>query len=639
MNQLRQKVRLMSVENLRQDTTPDLGFQGLSEKGAIIVLLPFIIVMLISLVALAVDSGNLYRTKLELQTIADTSTLSAAGAYVSETNDLYRTAPVNTNPLAFGREYLQNRTRRGVQAGIEYQHIGMKNGNQNLENRYLDPLFNVTKGVNVVLEGGAYVIRTDPIVQVPTLLMQVFHDEKTTGIEASATARVAPANVVFIADISSSSLCPEVGPCLCQTSARFDPITGVPMTCAQEATLEGQRRGIPVKQKFERMSEAFMSFLGAFDPARDRVSLVLFNNSAWTAVPFSSQHNAGTTIGFNVNNFANVFSSLVDRDDPRSGTQGFVTPKGNTNISDALYTALEETARAGLLNENSDVSYILLSDGAPTGMRFRRSGTNEDILSFNLTWTQEERDPTTNALISTNSYFTPGAFIDTVGYKGLADSRKNPQLATNLLQTEYPIDPLLPMVLGCHQDYDTALELASDNIDIRAKALFLCLGLIWDIESICPQSVSLAGGVCSNVRYGLIGSVRSSLEPGQNYYRNLYYYAALEASRLIRINRGTIYSVGWGNPIAIDPSDPFQNPDDDASLKSVLLADIANDEAAATAGGYPGFLNSNYDTYIGLQQRDPGIEKRGAFYEAPDIQRVERALQLITRKIKLRLLR
>lgn len=639
MYQLRPQVSQMTEINPSLKTNYHFKLLKIGEKGAIIILMPFIVIMLISLIALAVDSGNLYRTKLELQTVADTSTLAAAGSYVSETNDLYRFPPPGFNPLIFGQNYLENRTRLGVQSGIEYQNIGLGNNAQDPDSRYLDPDYIIHKGVMVALENGAYVVRTDPLVQVPTLLMQVFQEGKTTGIEVNVRARIAPANVVFIADISSSSLCPEVGPCICQTAARRDLVTGDILTCPQEAINEGLRRGIVVRQKFERMAEAFLRFLRAFDSARDRVSLVLFNNSAWTAVPFSSTAGGAITFGFDTNDFINVFSSLVDKDDTRVGTSGFIAPKGSTNISDALYAALEESARAGLLNMDSDVSYILLSDGAPTAMRFKMQGAGEDLLSFNVAWTQEIRDQDTNDLIATNSYFAPGAFMDTLAYKSLPDSRMNPQIAPNLLPTEYLNDPLVPMILPCHSDYAIALELANADIDVRANGVSFCVGASWRLESICPSLVANRGGRCSNVSYGSSASVRDSLDPGPAYYRNLYYFAALEAARLVRINRGTIYTVGWGNAIAIDPSDPFQNPDDDASLKSVLLADIANDELAASAGVHPGFGNANYNSYEGLQSRDPGVEKRGAYYEAPDTNKVEEALKLITRKIKLKLLR
>lgn len=618
----------------------------ISEKGAVMIMLPFILVMLLSLVALGVDTGNLHRTKVEAQTAADIAVLSTLGARASEDNlpilnQIYNdasdfdqtTAAEESGGYWFRRFDAKMRAQRII-SGFEETGITPIDDLKQGRVRYVDSTTVINNGPQTEkFQSGAWrrlsvdddtrvmSVLVRPEIRVFTLINHLIHPgyEDFSTIDAVAEAQIAPANIVFIADMSRSSQCPEIGPCECNNPARTQ-------SCRAEADALG------VQLKYERIQDAFIKFTQTFDPGRDRIALVMFNNTAWVQMPFETTGAGQPRFGFNRNAPAQAFNNVTHSSDPRlldpAVADTLIVPDKNTNLSDALLTAISHVAEVGLIAANQPVSYVLLSDGAATAMRFNRNNGNEDLINFDTFWVDESTPG------STNTYFAPGPFVNRNQYLTLPQVRTHPPLAPDFTNdTTYISDPMVQAgaITDCHNTRDIHIELSNPNPDRRAEGIRRCQGDNWNLLLPCPPGLA-AVTRCPNNTFGLAGdnSVGTTIE---DRYKELYTLAAIQAATFIRQNRGTIYTVGWGNEAPVDPGDPFQNVFDNASLKSVTLANIANDRMKNHRQSHPDYPGTDVVAF-----RDPNIERPGAYYAAPDADGVRKALSFISRKIKLRLI-
>lgn len=648
------------------------------EQGFILVTLPFVILIMLGLIGLAIDAGRLYITQQELQASADAALHAGVGARVSESNpELRKRDEVDYIRDRVETSFLANLAERGILTDGVLKMGGRKLRNADNFDNYFDSDVNDNEGTLTV--------RLTPEVEVSTMLIHLLsmgnddingNDNSINIVRVNVDIRIRPANIVFIADLSESSACPEQGACLCNQPAQYDELGNIlpKVNCRQEANAQN------LKLRFERIREAFYNFIDGFDDRRDRISLVFFNNVAWTVVPFKGAGGGIPTPGFNKAQFEAVFDNVFFQDEVPGGNFSAVVPRGNTNIADGLLEGFREAQRSGLVDLGGDslaVSYILFTDGAPTATALVPDGTNDDALVFGLTlnccdnavdnqkWKVPGTDPAQWASL--------GIFVDRKLYKESYENdnafRLSAPLSPDFDNWDNP-DPAFftsTVIANCHRNAGLAsaskiayFPWSNGQAPERDSAASWCLpSSTWSATLPCriPTAGNHQGCPKTGAHLGISASlydpfVHNQLDPSfefndptlyNNSFRTIFYLSAIEAANFMREHRGTVYTLGWGDPIPVIPNDPYQIIIEEGQLKPVFLSNLANDyygahqidaHGVATAL-HPGFPAES----LNYQEKRTQGHSIGSFYQAPDAQGVQTSLNLIARQIKMKLVR
>jgi hypothetical protein len=625
-------------------------FRQTCERGFILVTLPVILLILIGLIGLAVDAGRLYITQQELQASADAAVRSSLGARVAENN------PGMLGNNFNEQDYIRDRVEVSFFSNLAERNI-LRNGSPSSGGRALQNEDNFIFFEDE--DDGSLTLVLEPVVQVSTMLVHLILPNNNgvarNNVQVRSTSRIEPANIVFIVDLSESSSCPESGTCNCNGIEQVDA-DGNPFrdTCRAEAA----RAGPDVSLRYERIREALLNFLQGFDDSRDRIAMVFFNNVAWTVVEFKGIGAGGIPErGFDPDEFRVELENIFERKEV--APPGSVVPIGNTNITDGLLVAFEHAHESGFIDQEIPVSYILLTDGAPTAASLVLDN-GEDVLVFGVEWS--EVTPT-----FTSRHSGPGHFVKRQDYREEylenQNFKFNAPLTVNLdpwgVGDENSVpDPFLHtrFLADCHQadtDPDTArlvADMPGDNgrSEDRLRAFGACLDNTWSSRLPCPLNVNECPRIGQNL--DLATSLHDPFFAGEtigprtaeNSYRQIFYISAIEAANMMRERGGILYTVGWGGIPVFDPLDPFQTILDEGNLKPYFLSNLANDYYNATSINEEGVVTPLHpefpDETQSYQDKKEGGQSIGAFYQAPDAQAVETALNLIARQIKLRLI-
>ncbi len=325
------------------------------EDGAVYVLAIFLVIILLAMAGLAVDAGNIYHARVQLQKATDTGALAGMGSLFINNN-------VPTDPTAIP-SYIEARARELTMENLRAQGF-------DITNVTIEPSYDTdTRTLTVNTEAEQDFLLMDVV---PFQLLGFDQAESSRPIFATAEVRREPANIALVLDMSTSMECPSLGSCNCKTPAR-DPA----VDCAAEAASQS------TTQKFEELQTAVATFLTYFDPTFDRISLTLFKKGASVEVSLS-EPSARQFDPVEIN------TALAN-----------VSPGSYTNPSAGLIEAYNDMAARGV-NGNEEATYVLFSDGAPTAGRFlfsspkaglapeNPSGVGDhDYTSFTVHWTNQ----------------------------------------------------------------------------------------------------------------------------------------------------------------------------------------------------------------------------------------------------------
>ncbi len=601
------------------ENKPDAANFAGSEAGVIVIIFPFIYVAILLLIGLALDSARLYHTVLDLQTAADSAALSAVAARAGETDS-------NFNSMST-IQYVEKRVNLATSLILEERNIDTDPDAANYDfNRVANPLIT---NIHQTTPANDLFVQVRPSASVPTFLMYRLSQLIGRGVGSTqgdnkqdlrvvARSRITPANIVFMADLSESSRCPEIGPCDCNVEN-----SGVG-TCSNEATMYGPN----VKLKYQRIKEAFEFFISALDQQRDNVALVFFNNSAWVEVPFKAGR------GFVPGEFTAAFDKVFELDSQTTLPVGqYYVPRGNTNIADALLTSLHHASQSGLIERKLKMQYILLTDGAPTAMRGTVVSEVEtlDALNFNLIF--KKRITNAQGQMFDVTYEGPGYFTPAYHYK-------------HTYQGAYvnrTVAPLMPkdntgyyMINQCYEG--RRHEVYDMNTHVREDIATYCSNTQAAYIFCNPElhHPGIRREVCQASHYKI--NFIDTIADGT--YKKFYYHSAMQVAQVLRQHKGTIYTIGWGPPATAD--DLYGDIRDGSNVKSIFLSNLANEQDGEFARdfdyyGYRPLALRKVNVFNGLFVK----ESVGAFYNPRgDDHGVElrKSLELIARQINARLI-
>ena len=175
------------------------------EDGAVLILGTFLLIVLLALAGLAIDAGNLYKTRIRAQKAADAGALSGIGYTILQRNSFLTNA---TTPV-LQKAWIEERAAEATRVNLLAAGIHAPPGNLGVRAEYEEiptsgdsdlPTLTVTVGADIPL------LLMD-LVPLHLLGLSNVPDEMPVG--AVAQVRRARANVSLILDVSSSMGCPE----------------------------------------------------------------------------------------------------------------------------------------------------------------------------------------------------------------------------------------------------------------------------------------------------------------------------------------------------------------------------------------------------------------------------------------------
>lgn len=286
-----------------------------SENGAVLPLLALILFSALTVLGLAIDSGNLFHSSMLLQKAVDAGALAGAKR-IAVTGK--RTQ--NANPVGF-IQLVQRVTQ-----SMMVNNLLIRRGLDKIgDNQNGDPL---RYSINVDLAQDK--VNIEALWTVDLYLLKYlpgYPDKK--AVRAVSTAQVQPSIVSMVLDSSGSIICPaDGGDCSCK-----------PLCGATQVT------------KVDRLKDAVALFVTQFNTARDMFQLSYFSTGSTTAV------NINTGGGFSLGQISNA---LV-----------YYPVQGDTNQCAGLLESYLGTRPAVAAQKNRrNIAHVLISDGAPTAARF-----------------------------------------------------------------------------------------------------------------------------------------------------------------------------------------------------------------------------------------------------------------------------
>jgi hypothetical protein len=589
------------------------------EQGAVLIFVALLLVAVLAVVALAIDSGNLYHAQLALQRAVDAAALDAVNytlkmgktefLSIASASDYEQIAPIQT--------YLEQLSTRTVHANLDEAGYPRLSGEteKDVEGKYSPPgSFTGEENSGTVFE---YEVSAHRKIHYLLADKIPLFSSDSLVLAARAKARRNVANIALILDVSNSMNCPVSGSCDCLAT--------------NSCPSDGNRR-------MDALASAVKKFMLMFDN-KDRIILVPFNIMAGTPVNWQAERESygfdpETTTEADIQSYiTDLFSRWV--------------PRSNTNICDAF---MQTHAEMNALVPNAQAAYVFFSDGAPTAARLLFSeaaangkpieprtyqnggGNTHDYLSYSLQW---KNNPADTVFFTGPSVLTQSGMIrfdyqlpepPSPGFYGPDEMGE---------RASFPSDD----TKGCGPDNPSPV-LAANQRDTAANDVFSpCLN---SLEAQLPNNPSRTYG--SNY----------SGPAGFGRWQEQYYNCAIELADDIRAKKGTFYVIGLGdkelNPA--DPTDPYQNAGDTTYRKDHFLARVANDyEAAVPApkpwpSPRPTPLSFAYDSgtkrgYVGYKGYENSFlsktEHRGKYLATSNADELRLLFEQIARKIKLKL--
>ena len=561
------------------------------EQGSIIIMMTFVSIVLATVVALAIDAGNLYRSQLALQKAADAAALAGVGFAIqlgqNNLNNLGKASGGIT-------QVLSRRTKLVAEANLIAADIIPAYNDANL---VFTPLYDPTPNSATVFDYG---VTLEKDIDYYLIDLIPFHlvipgTNLTTGsthrITATAVARRPVANVAVLLDLSDSMNCPSVGPCTCLNAG----------TCVPPL-------------KIDDLVQATEEFLRMFDPNNDKLAAIPFNIAAE---------------GYTLNQLAPNPGSITPADIKLivDYVRKRYSPNSSTNICDAFLRAYEEMQN---IAPNQEIAYMLIADGAPTAGRF--------LLP----------PPSVGALLPWNPRSVPGATHDYLHYSvEWVDS--NPNRPGPSLLTQHELIPISWSGGLAPQSGDGITAPAEANCaSTTAPFIPFTQNLQQALQIEAPKAFN---GCVADLGFhvpkapGVVYAAGTSPDdPNFDEWRKQYYNCAVVYSDFLRKEKGMVYTIGLGEPAAVS-SDPYQDVNDVWSRKDFLLTRLANDYAdavtipgqAASPWQHPEFNFTGYATYNNLSSSSS--PRQGDYLPTPTTQEIQLLFRKIARKIQMRLVK
>jgi hypothetical protein len=596
------------------------------ERGNIIVLFLIILVPLLTVIGLAVDSGNLYRARLALQSSADASALAMVNFIT-------------------------------MQGKVEFEkslNIHAKNLDDNAKQQAINDYFNQHNFVqNLVranlaavgysdMPGTGYEIKTTGV-YTPGKLLPDLEDQKESAFDysvevsrdidywimdaipllglkdktvtARATSRRRIAYISVMMDDSDSMGCPAEGNCDC-----MDP----------------QQPGCPsFSRKFDKLVDAVVSFLKMFDLEADHIDLVPFNISGYPLPLDVVREENNLNDQEMTEQMIELLADFLSNKYP---------PAGATNVCDALmrsWWSMKQQLEG--LSSKPETAYVLFSEGAPTGGRFLFTHPKAGLPPFKIDANFGDYDYsvfTTNWRKDGKTYPGPSLLYQSglykLGYNHVlpeADPSEPSGIFRGPTEVRDMQSPPGGRVVDCvSSDIIPVTPSVSSEAGIAAAADTVFSNCVSSLESHLPTNTSLTFGAGAALKD----------------WRTLYYHCAVQMADFMRSDKGSFFVVGLGErntaTSVLHPEDPYQNPDDNLYRKDVFLSRLALDRT--TAGQYlkPGstseILEFNYPGYETFEQwGNSAPERQGVYFPTSDATSIKLLFGKIARRILLKLVK
>ncbi len=596
------------------------------EQGSIVVLSAFVIITLLTVVALAVDSGNLYRARIALQKSADAAALATSSYIVSAGTESVYNAAYAAAGISGAAPAAARATALTNYLAPHARSIALSN----MATANLPDQPDIDRGITVTSQylwsaaPSADVHRYD--VEVTRKIDLFLMDLLPTwlgGVNASRTlsasasvARKVVWSVIFL-DFSRSMACPATGPCTCIGAAR-DPAE----SCPSSGT------------KFEALMNALQAYVETFDLERDKLIFVPYTVRATS---------------FTSTEAIDAVRSYMDDDTTASSAiiefiRTNYSPSNMTNICDALTTGLERvkaTLEAEGLTGSERIEYVLFTYGAPTAGRYLfedlKPGGNlpewppgsgkYDYVFHDLEWVNRDNGSTIGpSLLSQHgAYTTDSAAFD-----------------NSMITPPAPTEAGGPQVVRCTGSPSSAPPVGT--LDERRAAANLVFGS-------CLKTMESSVPGLPDVKYGgNYGPYTGGTGPSFADFPELHYACPIMLADAMRKGpfdgirgRGRFYVIGVGAPAPATAS-PFQNAEDVESRHDVFLARLALDpkrfreipvyqEAGVPT---PEFDFNGYSPLNDLESSPNFPETAGQYYPEPNAGELRNIFRTLARRVALR---
>lgn len=609
---------------------PRPSFSASGERGVVIPLIVVVIIALLTVIGLAIDSGNQYRAQVALQNSADAAALStvnyltlkgrmnlerqwgitSANANAAAPNIQVREAALSARLLPMAQAIARANM---YMAHLPHLNDGKHQVDMPAETNKLK--LGATIGVN----GPVYEYSTAVTRNVDYLLMNLIPiiSGKANRLHASAKARRNSTNISLLLDVSDSMRCPKdaTTPCTCL----FPAANGTRPACPAS----GARR-------FDDLVEATAELLKLVDLDRDEVHFVPFNISAMArTVGGSGPLSLAAEFGVDL---TNITSAQLDAF--AGYLAGIYPPMSATNPSDAL---LQAWALMNSVNPGEPSTYILFTDGAPTAARFLFSSaaaatgklqkstsgymTPTGTLTYDNSLGLYDYMHYTVEWVDEANVFRAGPSLLVESGKLLANARQTQLYNPPLTRPEKPT-----RTGGCQEGLSSAPPVsATATASSAAAKTFACVN---SLELHLPSDPA-----------SLYGANYNQAADTLQYWREQYYNATIQLSDFIRSKKGVLNVVGLGarsNSTKLDPTkDAYELIDDNWGRKdnfnTRLAFDLKNRNSAWKEFSYNGY--KSYDALI-----QGGVSERaGVYYPTHNSADIKLLFTKIARKLLLKL--
>jgi Flp pilus assembly protein TadG len=575
------------------------GCSGEEPRGSILLMTAFSLFALLLVIGLAIDAGNLYRSRLAMQRAADAATLAAVNYITNygkmkleEQAGILQATP--DEKKAALTPMLTTKAVEIIRANLASAGLADTAANPlSIQGEYLPA------GDAKAQSTSAYEFRITLTRPIDYLLMGrlPFIQSTRSDITVSSTARRRIANIAMILDVSDSMGCPEGGSCDCMLSGAIGG-----------TTCSGPR-------KMDKMLEGVGEFLHHLDLAVDRVAIVPFNMTSNVLTKDSLQQMG---IVWPDNPPISVIDDVVD------AIKRLYIPGSSTNMCDAFMRA-QKYARNDLhVPDGEPIAYVLFSDGGPTAGEFLFNDVKADLPPWPAAGTYDYTSTSVAWLDDSNNVRPgPGLLVQSGAY----------YMNYPLAWPPEPNNPLKPnskaSVALCGAGALTYPPQVFSDPEIETAAQKVFAPCLKSFRAYVP------GGKDNPKQwYDANYSTAEGAVPGAKDWRETYYNCAIELSDWMREDGGTFFSIGLGvvND-SVDPDDPYQNVGDARSLKSAFLSRVSLDMKAGK--GMPPFQYQGYEDYEAAYMKTP--DKGGDFLATPTDTDIPLMFQRIVHRLLLKL--
>ena len=574
------------------------------ERGAMLIVCLFGIVALLAVAGLAIDAGNLYRSRIWLQKSADAAALAGIG-YTIERGTTGLSADASAEGFGTGdvdriKKLVEIRSDEILRENLRLVGLTASPCTNSSGENYCSNYDVATRtlGVNVTANVNLLVMDL-----VPFSMIGLNSVAKLVQITAEAQSERPSANVELVLDVSASMGCPadSATDCGCRT----------PGNGPCQAPL-----------KIDRLIDGVVQFAEFFDVDKDKLGVVPFNMRGMS-VPDGLAGTVGTIIDRHAVQCVLSGQSLDD-----CGLDPSVEPRGPTNVCDGLIAAYEEVRLKGVVDKE-DIAYLVFSDGGPTAGRFLFANAPGLPINDPESFGNSAKDYTHYMVQQTPSDGSQGFYSPSL-------IAKTDRLWFQYL-SPYPPAGASPgdVVPICHNysvNGSKSERGGPQNSEDFCKPFDGCIN---DLSFRLPHDTTIydAGFKCNG----------SDVRSREDSWRQLYYHCALAMADYMRTKRGTFFVVGLGPDKPIT-ADPYQALDDDMSRKDVFLTRIANDYmhsvSQRTEDGdqpMPEFTFDQFKKYDDWNSQS--LNRQGEYEASPEAGDMNRIFKRMAKRIQLRLIR